>query len=380
MAPEPASTGGGDAEVAGGLVLLAAAVAALVWANSAWRGSYRAVWQTSHVVALGRLSLSVDLHHWVNDALMAIFFFVVGLEVKRELVEGDLRDPRAAAPALLFVVVAGRSGARGWGIPMATDIAFASAVVALVGPRVPPSLKLFLLTLAVVDDVGAILVIAVFYANGIEPYFLLAAVAVVVGIVVVRRAGVTRAPLYAGLGLGLWLATYASGVHATIAGVVLGLLTPARPASPAVPSAAARLEHLLRPWTSFGVLPVFALANAGVVVRADVFRAPGAPAVLCGVVAGLVLGKFVGITAAARAAAGSGLGHRPTGTTWPMVAGVATVGGIGFTVSLFIAQLAFPAGPLQDAAKLGVLAASVLAAGLGAAGLRRACPSPPAPT
>ncbi|HEX2023790.1 MAG TPA: Na+/H+ antiporter NhaA [Acidimicrobiales bacterium] len=400
-------------EAAGGVVLLVAAVAALIWANSPWSGSYRSVWATELSIRVGRFGLTEDLRHWVNDGLMAIFFFVVGLEIKRELVRGDLRDPRTAAmpviaaaggmvvPALLFLLVnAGAEGSRGWGIPVATDIAFAIGVVALFGSRVPVALKLFLLTLAIVDDIGAIVVIAVFYAGELELRFLATAFGLVVLMVLLRRAGVVWSPAYALLGVGVWVATQASGVHATIAGVALGLLTPARALTPGAVargwvadlgddptpaeldamtrlartsvSPAERLEHLLHPWTSFLVVPLFALANAGVAIEAGSFDAPGTLRVTAGVVLGLVLGKVTGITLAAWLALRSGVGRLPEGATWPMLVGIGFVAGIGFTVSLFVSELAFSGGALQDAAKIGVLCASTLSALVGAAVLMRA--------
>ena len=406
-----------ETEAAGGLVLLAAAVVALAWANSPWSASYRALWDTELSVRLGRFVLADDLQHWVNDGLMAVFFFVVGLEIKRELVHGELRERRVAAmpviaaaggmvlPALLFLLVtAGQEGSEGWGIPVATDIAFAVGVVALLGSRVPASLKLFLLTLAIVDDIGAIVVIAVFYATDVQPAFLVAALALLAVMIGLRRAGVVWLAPQVVLGLGVWLATQASGVHATVAGVVLGLLVPSRPLTPAAVarewagdlsdepgpaemdamtrlaktsvSPGERLEHVLHPWTSFLVIPLFALANAGVPISVDSFEAPGALGVVGGVVIGLVLGKAVGITAAAWLAVRTGLGRLPEGATWPMVAGIATIGGIGFTVSLFITELAFESEPLQDAAKIGVLLASTLAAVTGAVILLRASGEP----
>ena len=403
-----------ETEAAGGIVLLVAAVAALVWANSPWSASYRTLWGTEVSIHFGRFVLADDLHHWVNDGLMAIFFFVVGLEIKRELVHGDLRDPRTAAmpaiaaaggmvvPALLFFAVnAGSSGSSGWGIPVATDIAFAIGVVALLGSKVPASLKLFLLTLAIVDDIGAIVVIAVFYAGEVQAAFLAAAVGLLAVMLALRRAGVVWLAPYVFLGIGVWLATRASGVHATIAGVALGLLAPARALTPAAVarewagdladepspaqldamtrlaktsvSPAERLEHLLHPWASFAVIPLFALANAGVRINADSFEAAGAVGVTAGVILGLVVGKVVGITAAAWLAVRSGLGRLPAGATWPMLVGIAMIAGIGFTVSLFIAELAFEPGGLQDAAKIGVLGASTVAAALGSFILARAC-------
>jgi NhaA family Na+:H+ antiporter len=403
-----------DTEAAGGIVLLVAAVVALIWANSPWSGSYRTLWHTEMSIRVGPFVLAEDLQHWVNDGLMALFFFVVGLEIKRELVCGELQDPRTAAmpaiaaaggmavPALLFFVVnAGSAGSRGWGIPVATDIAFAIGVVALLGARVPPSLKLFLLTLAIVDDIGAIVVIAVFYSSELEPTFIATAMGLLGVMVGLRRAGIVWSAPYALLGVGVWLATQASGVHATIAGVVLGLLTPARALTPGAVarewaadladdpspgeldamtrlartsvSPAERLEHLLHPWTSFLGGPRFALANAGVIIKADSFDTPGVLRVTVGVVLGLVVGKVVGITAAAWLAVRAGVGRLPEGATWAMLVGIASVAGIGFTVSLFIAELAFEGGALQDAAKIGVLGASTLAAIVGSGVLIRAC-------
>jgi NhaA family Na+:H+ antiporter len=402
-----------ETEASGGVVLLGAAVIALVWANSPWRGGYHDIWGTELTVGLGRWALTEDLHHWVNDALMAIFFFVVGLEIKRELVKGDLRDPRTAAvpaiaalggmlvPAALYLACnAGQPGGDGWGIPMATDIAFAVGVLALFGPRVSPSLKLFLLTLAIVDDIGAIAVIAFFYTDDLDAVAAVTAVALIGAIVVMRRLGVQWLPGYAVVGAAVWLATYNSGIHATIAGVVLGLLTPARPLAPATVarewashldddpgpaematltgvakasvSTAERLEHELHPWTSFVIVPIFALANAGVELRADAFEQAGTGLVALGVVLGLVVGKALGITAATWLAVRSGIGRLPEGATWGGVVGVAAVAGIGFTVSLFVADLAFAGGALEDAAKVGILAASVLAAAVGSAVLLRA--------
>jgi len=310
-----------------------------------------------------------------------------------------------AVPALLFfLVTAGTAGSRGWGIPMATDIAFAIGVVALLGSRVPASLKLFLLTLAIVDDIGAIVVIAVFYSSDFQPVFLGAAVALVMTMLGLRRAGIVWLAPYVVLGIGVWVATQASGVHATIAGVVLGLLAPATALTPATVardwasdladepspaeldamtrlvktsiSPAERLEHLLHPWTSFLVVPLFALANAGVAIKADSFDQAGAVAVTAGVALGLIVGKMVGITGAAWLAVRSGLGQLPEGATWAMLAGTATIAGIGFTVSLFVSELAFSPGALQDSAKLGVLGASVVAGLLGAFALIRGCPKP----
>ena len=404
-------------ESGGGIALLVAAVVALVWANSPWSGGYESLWSTELRLSLGGVELSEDLRHWVNDGLMAIFFFVVGLEIKRELVVGELRAPRTAAlpalaalggmvvPAALYLAVnAGREGVDGWGIPMATDIAFAVGVVALLGSRVPSALKLFLLTLAIVDDIGAILVIALVYSDGVDAGALAVAALAGVGIVVLRRLGVDWPLAYVAAGIVLWVATYQSGVHATIAGVVLGLLTPARPVAPDLlmqdwvsdlaedpspqdlatlrrvarssVSPAERLQHDLHPLTSFVIVPLFALANAGVVIERGAFDAPGAGAVALGIGVGLVAGKVIGITGATWLAVRTGVGRLPSGVTVRHLVGVAGVAGIGFTVSLFIAGLAFPEAPgLEAAAKIGILIASVVAAVVGSAILLTAPPT-----
>jgi NhaA family Na+:H+ antiporter len=322
---------------------------AVAWANSPWGATYDRAWHGS-----------LDLGHWVNDGLMAFFFLVVGLEIKRE--RRAAMVPAVAAlggmvvPALLYAAVnRGRPGSVGWGIVMATDIAFALGVVGLLGRRVPPAARLFLLTLAVVDDIGAIVVIGVFYGEGIEPAALAAAAAITVAIVVLNRRGVRSIAVYALAGAALWFAVYRSGVHPTIAGVVLAL---------AMPAAVGRdLEPRLERWTTAVVLPLFALANAGVVIGLSVFDAPGATAVVVGIVVGLVVGKAVGITGATWLAVRFAGGTLPEGMHWSHVIGIGIVGGIGFTVSLFVAVLAFTGDPvLVDSAKAGVLFASAIAA------------------
>ena len=369
-------------EVAGGVVLLAAAVVALVWVASPWADAYDDLWHWH------------DLRHWVNDGLMALFFFVVGLEIKRELVVGDLREPRHAAlpvlaalggmvvPAGLYLAVnAGRAGADGWGIPMATDIAFALGVVAVLGRRVPASLKLFLLALAIVDDLGAIAVIAVFYSGSIDGRWLGLAVGALVAVALLWRAGVRSLPVHVALAVATWWFVYESGVHATIAGVALALLVPV--------DVGDDVEHALHPWTSFVVVPLFALANAGVALDPGALDADGATAVALGVAVGLVVGKTAGISLFAWLAVRLGLAHKPIGASWAQLVGVAAVAGIGFTVSLFVAGLAFDDVALEDAAKLGILVASVAAGLLGWLLLRISSPgtsgrrrptAPPGPT
>jgi NhaA family Na+:H+ antiporter len=398
-------------EAAGGIVLVAATLVALVWANSPWQDSYQTFWSTSLDISLGSHSLDLTLQGWVNDGLMAIFFLVVGLEIKRELVEGELNDRRRAAlpaiaavggmvaPALIYVAITvGGEGGRGWGIPMATDIAMAVGVLSLLGSRVGPSLKLFLLALAIVDDIGAIAVIAIFYSDGINLGALAVAVAIIVVVAVARRLGVRPTPVYVALGGGLWLALHEAGLHATIAGVVMGLMAPTRPirrredvsddklrdvSTPETAretvvlaresvSVVAWLEHLLHPWTSFVIVPVFALANAGVVLSARALCDAATSRVTYGVVVGLVVGKLVGISVFAWLAVRLRIGTLPDGVGWSGIVGVAAVAGIGFTVSIFVTGLAFTDADLQDQAKIGILAASVVAGALGGVLVRRA--------
>jgi NhaA family Na+:H+ antiporter len=401
-------------EASGGILLLAATVIAIVWANSPWSESYQDLWATELSLNLGRHVITEDLRHWVNDGLMALFFFSIGLEIKHELVDGQLRRPADAAvpvagaiggmlvPALLYAAITiGGDGATGWGIPMATDVAFAVGVLTVLGSRVPSELKVLLLALAIVDDIGAILVIAAFYTDDIDPGWGAAALAGLALVVVLQRARIRYVPVYAVLGTGVWLATLQSGVHATIAGVVLGLLAPARPFLDEVDAdrvaaklstdqhvtaaevrdlsfqiresvpVTERLQDLLHPWTSYVAVPIFALANAGVTISADAIGDAAGSAVTIGIVAGLVLGKLVGVAAAILLAVRWGFGRLPDGVDARHVIGMAGLAGIGFTVSLFITGLAFDDAALVQEAKLGVLAASVLAAAIGSAILLR---------
>lgn len=411
------------AEAVGGAVLIGAALVAVAWANSPWASAYETLWRTRFALELGPRTLATDLRHWVNEGLMTLFFLVVGLEIKRELVAGELRSWRRAAlpvlaaaggmavPAAIYAALnAHRAGAAGWGIPMATDVAFALGVLALLGARVPPALRVFLLTLAVVDDIGSILVVAVFYHRGVELGPAAVAAGLVLLVAVLRRVGVWWLPVHVVLGIGLWLALYRAGASPALAGVAMGLLAPGRPTSPPEaaragggalarnPRAASlrellreargtvplveRLEHDLHPVTAFLVVPLFALANAGVRVGHGALGGPEA-AVLAGIVAGRLLGKLTGIVGAVWLAERLGIAARPSGTTWPQLVGVGIVAGIGFTVPLFVADLAFPAGRFDAAVKLGLLLASVLAAVGGVLVLLGArppaAPAPPAP-
>ncbi|UUW90685.1 Na+/H+ antiporter NhaA [Pimelobacter simplex] len=399
-------------ESAGSVLLLTATIAALLWVNlpfHGWAEGYDRFWHTPIALEIGSWRIEESLQHWVNDGLMTIFFFVVGLEIKHEMVHGDLRDPRTAAlpivaavggmvvPALVYVVIAGgpETGA-GWGIPMATDIAFAVGVLGLLGRRVPSAARLFLLTLAIVDDIGAILVIAVFYTADVSFVWLAVAVALIALMAVLRALRVWAVPVYVVIGVGAWFALLESGVHATLAGVAIGLLTPAgallRPEvatdyavdglrdneldadelrrlrfliGESVPMVE-RLQTRLHPLSAYVVLPVFALANAGVALGGGVLGDALTSTVGLGIGAGLVLGKPLGIALACFVAVRLGIARMPEGTGWLQVIGVGAVAGIGFTVSLFIAGLSFPGSPvLTDDAKVGILVASMVAAVVG---------------
>ncbi|MDP9434651.1 MAG: Na+/H+ antiporter NhaA [Actinomycetota bacterium] len=368
-------------EASGGIVLVAAALVAVVWANSPAGDLYQAIWHIELRLGVGRFSLVEDLRHWVNDALMVLFFFVVGLEIKREVVTGELRDPRAATlpavaalggvvlPALLFLGLVGSGpGSRGWGIPMATDIAFAVGVLALLGDRVPGGAKLLLLSIAIVDDILAIGVIAVVYTQAVSLAWLAAAVGLLGLVAVLRRVGVVDVWPYVVVGVAVWLATFESGVHATIAGVALGLLTPAgevggRPVLQ-------ELEHRLHPVSAFRRRPAVRprQRRGRPARRSPAGREPGPSGTRRrGGPAGR---KTLGIGGAALLAQRSGIGALPRGVEARHVWGLAALGGIGFTVSLFVADLAYTAQELTDQAKVGIFAGSLLSALAGAVVLR----------
>jgi NhaA family Na+:H+ antiporter len=415
-------------EAAAGVVMLVAAITALLWANSGWRHGYEQLWSTPVHVTLGEvIDLDLSLRGWVNDAAMALFFLLAGLEIKRQLLLGELRSPRAAAlpalaalggmlvPALIFTMVNhGGPGAKGWGIPVATDIAFAVGVVTLAGKRLPIGARIFILTLAVVDDVGGIIVIAVFYAHGVELTWLAVAAACVVATVAARRAEVRSLVVYIGLGSVCWLALHEAGIEAAIVGVVFGLLTPAEPFhDPADFGATAhklieriegtfsdgvitdderegnevaledlarfatessspleRLENRLGLWVSLAVVPIFAFANAGVFIDTSSINGP----VFAGVVLGLVVGKPVGIFLFSLAAVKLGLGGLPPGVSWSHLAALGVTAGIGFTVALYVTGLSFVDPALTSSAKLAVLVASTVAGMAGYLALRGARP------
>ncbi len=369
-----------NVETLGGTVLLLATLCAFAWANAAG-ASYDGLWRRHLTLGWGQFALSQDLRHWINDGLMTIFFFVVGLEIKRELVRGELRDRHAASlpviaafggmivPALLYTAVnAGSSGSRGWAIPMATDIAFAVVVMAVLGSRVPHRLKLFLLTLAIADDIGAILVIASFYSERFAFGWLAGAIGMVLAIVVMQRLGIGNSLAYVGPAGVLWVCTQQSGVHATIAGVVLGLLTPARQFGGR--DVIEGLERRLHPWSSLLVIPVFAVANAGVHLDGIALGRAATSPITWGIIAGLVVGKPLGIVAATAVGLRLRLGCLPDGLSMRHVLGAGCVAGIGFTVSFFVAGLSFGGAPLTDA-KVGIVVASLVSGAIGGALLWR---------
>ncbi|WP_246131242.1 Na+/H+ antiporter NhaA [Cellulomonas aerilata] len=395
-------------ESAGAALLLTATVVAVVWANSPWSAAYVALWETPVSLSAGDAGMTMDLGHWVNDALMTIFFFVIGLEVRRELSLGELTDRRRivvplvagaaglVVPALLYLAVnPSGEAARGWGVVIGSDTAFLLGALAVVGPRLSTQLRLFLLTMTVIDDILAVSVIGLVYSDDLDLGAIGLALLCLVALAALARRGVWQTSPYVVLVVLLWLATVRSGLHPSIAGMVAGLLVPATaPRRDVVEGAATlvrafrqspmpsvgrtaqrgivraisvneRLQSVLHPWASYVVVPVFALANAGVDLRGgmlgDALRSP----VTWGVVLGLVVGKTVGITAGALGAVRLGLGRLPQGVGHGQVAGGAALSGIGFTVSLLITALAFDDERLRDEATVGVLLAAVLATGLG---------------
>lgn len=401
-------------EAASAVLLAVAAVAALVWANSPWSASYEKLWTSRATLMVAGHTLDLDLRHWVNDGLMAIFFFVVGLEIKRELTDGHLSTRRAAVlpgvaalagmvvPAVVYLAIAGGTAPRGWAIPMATDIALAVGVLAVAGSRIPSSLRAFLLGLAIVDDIGAIVIIAAVYSAGVSYGWLSAAIVGVVQTLLVRSVGVHSTWVYVVIGTVVWFGLHEAGIHPTIAGVVMGLLAPSTPrlaidlidgeeltdlssANHARNTSALAkgsvsvvewLQHVLHPWTSFVIVPIFALANSGIHISIEGLRDAAGSAITWGVLIGLLLGKPLGIVIATRATIRAGLADDPAGSTSLQIVGVGTAAGIGFTVALFITELALTDPADQTNAKLAILVASALAAMVSAVILRKGPPRP----
>lgn len=391
-----------EIESVSGILLVICAATALAIANSPWSHAWLSFWHTEIGFSFGAWELRNSLVHWINDGLMTIFFFLVGLEIKREIIDGELHSIKKAAlpifaalggmlvPAGIYLLFQfGREGERGWGIPMATDIAFAVGILALLGRRVPVGLKIFLLALAIADDIGAILIIAFFYSGALQVVALGLAGLGLATVLVMNRLGVRSIVAYWIVGAATWLAMFHSGIHPTVAGVVLGLITPGRPWIPRESLVAflldtidrldghidrpqisklteavretlsplERLETALHAWVAFAIMPLFALANAGVAFRPEA----AGHSVAWAVAAGLVLGKPLGIIVFSWLAIRCGAAQMPTGASWPALFGVGCLGGVGFTMSLFIAGLAFEA-ELLDSAKIGTLAGSTISA------------------
>lgn len=402
-------------EASGGILLIIATIIALIWANSPFADSYHHLWHTYLSVNLGNLSLNYSLHHWINDGLMVIFFFVVGLEIKRELLVGELSSlkkaslPIAAAlggmifPALIYSIFNfGKEGAAGWGIPMATDIAFVVGILALLGKRVPLALKIFILALAIVDDIGAVLVIAIFYTAEISLTSLMIAAGLIILLIIMNKLSVRNLLLYTLVGLALWLAFLKSGVHATVAGVLLAFTIPASSRintrkffdethslindfdsagehgdnvltnserldivdqiennCEKILTPLQRFEHGLHPWVSFLIMPLFAFANAGVSIGEGLTSALINP-IGIGIILGLFVGKQIGIFGFSYFAVKLKLASQPEGVSWKKIYAASILAGIGFTMSLFIANLAFASPELLDVAKVGILSGSLI--------------------
>ncbi|MEO8044030.1 MAG: Na+/H+ antiporter NhaA [Spartobacteria bacterium] len=416
-------------ESSGGILLIGCTLVALLWANSPWSHSYFELWHTKLTVGFAKATLSKEIHFWINDGLMAIFFLLVGLEIKREVLIGELATLQKAALPLVaaiggmclpagfyFLFNQSGPGAAGWGVPMATDIAFALGVLTLLGDRVPTQLKVFLAALAIADDIGAVLVIAFFYTDQLSWISLAVAAAFFLGLIAMNRIGARHPLIYIILGLGLWLAFLQSGIHATVAGVLLALTIPShrridsaafldrsrkileefrgagefgdRIEASATRSAALnllaadchyaeapmlRFEHALAPWIKHAIMPIFALANAGVYLGGEVFKELVSPISL-GILCGLVLGKPIGIASFAWLAVRTRLAALPSGVNWRQILGVGMLGGIGFTMSLFIASLAFASNAEIETSKIGILAASILSGVAGTLVVFKRCP------
>lgn len=397
----------------GGIVLLVCTVLALLWANSSYAHTYFALWENHLTIGVGDFVLSKTLHHWINDGLMVIFFFMVGLEIKREILVGELASIRKAmlpilaavggmiGPALIyFLFNVGTPEISGWGVPMATDIAFALGVLALVGDRVPTGLKVFLAALAIVDDMGAVLVIALFYTNELSLTMLLVGAGIILLLLLANRLNIRSTAVYIVLGIGLWFCFLKSGVHTTVAGVLLAMTIPVSSKidktkfllesknaldklenndtpptdnelidtvamlSEEVRSPLHRFEHALQPYVAFIIMPVFAIANAGVHLQADLFSLLLSPVAL-GTGLGLIVGKQIGIFATTWFAAKLKIASLPTGVTWKMIYAITWLCAIGFTMALFIASLAFDNSHTLDIAKIAILLASTIAGTVG---------------
>ena len=383
-------------EATGAAALAAATVTALVLANSPLRDVYHRVLDRYLTVGAGDWAVQLTVHHWINDALMTIFFLVVGLEIKREIAVGQLSTRKRlalpfvaaiggmAAPALIYLVVSRGEFVAGWGVPMATDIALAVGLLAALGARVSAGARVMLLGLAIVDDIGAIIVLAVFYSTGVSGSWLMVAASSLIAVVIARRLGMTAIPAYLVLGTLLWFALQKSGVHPTLAGVAMGLLAPVTPMSgtslvdaeesgtSGSVSVVEWLQHIIHPWSSLLIVPLFALANAGVSLSLENIRTAISSPIAQGIFCGLVLGKPIGIALFVLLGRRASILEFPTGVSNQTVIGVGSVAGIGFTVAMFIAELAFDSPEMKQSATIAILAASLVSAIFGALALRLA--------
>lgn len=374
-----------DSEAKGGLILMATAVLALIFENSALAYLYDQLLTLPVSVNIGALSIDKPLLLWINDGLMAVFFFLVGLEIKREVIEGQLSTKEQitlpaigavggmAIPAIIFLSITGVDSelANGWAIPAATDIAFALGVLALLGNRIPTAIKTLLLAIAIFDDLGAIIIIAAFYTADLSFPSLAGAAIAITGLIALNRAGVLRVAPYIMVGVVLWVFVLKSGVHATLAGVVLALAIPLRAGDQKSPLRA--VEHSLHPYVAYLVLPAFAFANAGVSLQGFSLASIMAPLPL-GIAAGLVIGKQIGVFGSVLLAVKFGIARRPDGVTWMQIYGLSCLAGIGFTMSLFIGTLAYAGPEMMAQVRYGVLTGSLVSALLGYAVLRWLCP------
>lgn len=363
-------------EAISGKFLLLAALVAIAAVNSPWSGMFNAFWEHDFAIKLGDFTLSADFRRWINEGLMAIFFLVISLEIKREVVRGELRKWRAAAlpigaalggiavPIAIYMTInKGFDGFHGWGIPLTTDTAFAIGLLALLGRRIPTPLKVFLLTAMVVDDVAAIVAIAIFYTDHVNVLPLIVAAGIYTLILTLHWIRLLHMRTFIILGIGMWIAIYLADVHASITGVILGLVAPISVRHRAnKPSIAERLEQSLIPLSTFVVIPLFALANAGVVLDWNVFNNDDAIRVGLGIILGLVAGKTIGIVGASWIITKLRIAHLPKGVGMNHIVGIGLLAGVGFTLSIFIADLAFTKAPLIDAAKMSIFAASVISA------------------
>jgi len=374
-----------DSEATGGLILMATAAVALIFENSALAYIYDQLLTLPVAVNIGALSIDKPLLLWINDGLMAVFFFLVGLEIKREVIEGQLSSKEQvilpaigavggmAIPALIFLSITGIDTelANGWAIPAATDIAFALGVLALLGNRIPTAIKTLLLAIAIFDDLGAIIIIAAFYTADLSFPSLAGAAVAIAGLIALNRAGVLRVAPYIMVGVVLWVFVLKSGVHATLAGVVLALAIPLRAGDQKSPLRA--VEHSLHPYVAYGVLPAFAFANAGVSLQGFSIASLMAPLPL-GIAAGLVIGKQIGVFGSVLLAVKFGIARRPDGVSWMQIYGLSCLAGIGFTMSLFIGTLAYAGPEMMAQVRYGVLTGSLISAFVGYSVLRWLCP------